>query len=114
MSKAFQLAPSPPADFDDFWNALDRDLARVPLAPSLDPKPDTTNEFSTSYSVYLTCLGPYRLFAYYNVPRGDGPFPAILHAPSYMSVVTQTPYEERRRFVSMAICARGQRLSDRP
>src|SRR5262249_18256470 len=59
-------------------------------------------------------IGPYRLYAYYNVPRGDGPFPAILHAPSYMSVVTQTPYEERQKFVSMALSARGQRLSDRP
>jgi cephalosporin-C deacetylase len=31
-----------------------------------------------------------------------------------MSVVTQTPYQERQKYVSMALCARGQRLSDRP
>jgi cephalosporin-C deacetylase-like acetyl esterase len=37
-----------------------------------------------------------------------------LHTPAYASVVTQTPYEERQRYVSLALCARGQRLSDRP
>lgn len=114
MTMTFQPTTSPPADFDAFWNALEAQLAAVPCAATLDPKPDTTTEFSTSYSVYLSSVGPYRLFAYYNVPRGDGPFPAILHAPSYMSVVTQTPYEERQQYISMAICARGQRQSDKP
>jgi cephalosporin-C deacetylase len=114
MLGSFQPTASRPTDLDAYWAQVDAELARVELAATLDPRPDTTTEFSTSYSLQLTSVGPYRLYAYYNVPRGDGPFPAILHAPSYMSVVTQTPYEERRKYVSLAICARGQRLSDRP
>ncbi len=114
MLKAFQPTALKPAAFEDYWDSLLCDLASVPHAATLDPKPDTTTEFATSYSLYLTSVGPYRLFAYYTVPRGEGPFPAILHTPSYMSVVTQTPYEERQRYVSMAICARGQRRSDKP
>jgi cephalosporin-C deacetylase-like acetyl esterase len=114
MANLFQPPATRPADLDEFWRQVDEDLARTEPAATLDLKPDTTTEFATSYSLYLTSVGPYRLFAYYNVPRGDGPFPAILHTPSYMSVVTQTPYEERRKYVSMALCARGQRLSDRP
>jgi cephalosporin-C deacetylase len=80
----------------------------------LEPNPIRSTAFSTCYSLYLTSVGPYRLYAYYSVPRGDGPFPAILHTPAYASVVTQTPFEERQRYVSMALCARGQRLSDKP
>jgi cephalosporin-C deacetylase len=114
MAQLFQPSATRPRDLDAYWAEVDPGLERVEPAFTLDPKPDTTTEFATSYSLYLTSLGAYRLYAYYNVPRGDGPFPAILHTPSYMSVVTQTPYEERRRYVSMALCARGQRLSDRP
>jgi cephalosporin-C deacetylase-like acetyl esterase len=114
MAQPFQPSTARPSDLDAYWAVVDDELDRIDPAYTLDPKPDTTTDFATSYSLYLTSVGPYRLFAYYNVPRGDGPFPAILHAPAYMSVVTQTPYEERRRYVSMALCARGQRLSDRP
>jgi cephalosporin-C deacetylase-like acetyl esterase len=114
MAQLFQPSAARPSDLDAYWAGVDQELDRIDSAYTLDPKPDTTTEFATSYSLYLTSIGPYRLFAYYNVPRGEGPFPAILHTPAYMSVVTQTPYEERRRYVSMALCARGQRLSDRP
>jgi len=103
-----------PADFDAYWEAVLAELDAVPAAPTLDPNPIRSTDFSTCYSLYLTSLGPYRLYAYYSVPRGDGPFPAILHTPGYASVVTQTPFEERQRYVSMALCARGQRLSDKP
>lgn len=114
MPETFQPSASKPADFDAYWDAVLEELAGVPAAPVLDPDPIRSTEFSTSYSLYLTSIGPYRLYAYYNVPHGDGPFPAILHTPSYASVVTQTPFEERETYISMALCARGQRLSDRP
>jgi cephalosporin-C deacetylase len=114
MLDSFQPPTSPPSDFDTYWDGVLAELAAVPAAPVLDLDPRCTTQFSTSYSLYLTSLGPYRLYAYYNIPRGEGPFPAILHAPGYASVVTQTPFEERHRYVSLAICARGQRLSDKP
>lgn len=114
MPEVFQPSTDRPSDFDEYWDALLGELAGVPAAPILDPNPLRSTEFSTCYSLYLTSVSPYRLYAYYNVPHGSGPFPAILHTPGYASVVTQTPVEERRRYVSMALCARGQRLSDKP
>lgn len=114
MSEAFQPNAIKPSDFHAYWEAVQTDLAQVPLAPILDPLPLRSTEFSTAYALNLTSIGPYRLYAYYNVPKGEGPFPAILHTPGYASVVGQTAYEERRRFVSMALCARGQRNADRP
>lgn len=114
MVDSFVPRTEKPADFDDFWDAVLAELDAMPAAPILDPNPLRSTDFATSYSLYLTSIGPYRLYAYYNVPNGSGPFPAILHTPGYASVVTQTPYEERQRHVSMALCARGQRLSDKP
>lgn len=114
MAELFAPTPTKPRDFDAYWEATLDDLAHVPVAATLDPLPLRSTDFSTCYELYLTSSGPYRLFAYYNVPRGDGPFPAVLSTPGYASVVGQTPYEERRHFISMALCARGQRRSDRP
>jgi cephalosporin-C deacetylase len=114
MTETFQPSATRPADFDEYWDAALAELAAVPAAATLEPNPVRSTEFSTCYSLYLTSSGPYRLYAYYNVPNGAGPFSAVLHTPGYASVVTQTPYEERQRYVSLALCARGQRLSDRP
>lgn len=114
LNSTFQPTATKPDDFDAYWESLLDKLAAVPAAPVLDPDPLRSTAFSDSYHLHLTSVGPYRLYAYYNVPRGEGPFPAILHAPGYASVVTQTPFEERQKYVSMAICARGQRLSDKP
>jgi cephalosporin-C deacetylase len=110
----FRPGASRPSDFAAYWDAVLKELGDIPAAPILDPNPLRSTEFATAYHLYLTSVGPYRLYAYYNIPKGEGPFPAILHTPGYASVVTQTPFEERRRYVSMALCARGQRLSDRP
>src|SRR5262245_26226269 len=114
MSEVFQPSVSRPSDFDEYWQAVLDELAAVPAAPVLEPNPIRSTTFSTYCSLNLTSIEPYQLYTYYNVPRGDGPFPAILHTPAYASVVTQTPFEERQRYVSMALCARGQRLSDKP
>jgi len=114
VSDNFQPCATKPGAFDSYWDEVEAELATVDAAPVLEVNRLRSTEFSTSYDLYLTSIGPYRLYAYYNVPKGEGPFPALLHTPGYASVVTQTPYEERHRYISLALCARGQRLSDRP
>ena len=114
MPEQFKPSGLKPTRFDDFWDELGRELASVPVAATLDLLPLRTTDFATCYEVYLTSIGPYRIFSYYTVPNGDGPFPAILHAPGYASVVTVAPHEERQRYITMCLCARGQRRSDRP
>ncbi len=105
---------SPPEDFDRFWQALLDELDALPIAPELSVSPLRTTEFATVYEVRLTSVGPYRIFAYYSVPRGQGPFPTLFHTPRYGSVVTVPPYEERQRYVVLALCHRGQRRADQP
>src|SRR5919201_3054553 len=102
-------------DRDEFWARTMAEVASRPPAPEVDPLPVRSAPFADGYGVKLTCgLGDYRLFAYYSVPKSPGPHPAIYHAPGYASAVQVPPYEERRRHAVLSLCARGQRLSDRP
>lgn len=90
------------------------ELAALPPAPELAMMPLRSTDFGTVYDLRLTSTGPYRIFAYYCVPHGEGPFPALVHAPNYGSVVHIPPYEERQRYAVLSLCHRGQRLSDQP
>ena len=103
-----------PADFDDYWSAVQAELAALPVAAELTHLPLQSNEYSTVYAARFTSSGPYRLFAWFSVPTGDGPFPALYQLPGYGSVVHVPAYELRQRYVVLALRHRGQRLSDQP
>ena len=108
-----QITPAP-ADFDQYWSNTMDELAQLPAAPELPEIPLRNTDFGAVYGLRLTSLGAYRIFAYYCVPHGDGPFPVLFHAPGYGSVVHVPPYEERQQYVVVSLCHRGQRLSDQP
>jgi cephalosporin-C deacetylase len=103
-----------PDGFDLFWDGLDEELARYPAAPELEAVPLRSTDFSTTHELRLTSVGPYRVFGWYSVPRGDGPFPGLLHAPGYGSVVTPPPYDDRERYAVLSLAHRGQRRADWP
>lgn len=107
-----------PTDFDGYWTAVLDELAGTPSAPELDQVPIRDTDFATQYSVRLTSIGPYRIFAYVSVPKGDGPFPALYFAPGYGSVVANIqqgmPNGLRRDHIVFVLAARGQRNSDKP
>jgi cephalosporin-C deacetylase len=105
---------SKPMDFEPYWTETLQELAALPAAPELTEIPLRSTDFGTVYGLRLTSLDAYRIFAYYCVPHGDGPFPVIYQLPNYGSVVHVPPYEERQRYVVVALCHRGQRLSDQP
>lgn len=98
----------------DFWRRVDEDLARQPMRPALEPMPrHSTGEFSV-YALSLTSVGPYRTFAYLSIPRGEGPFPAVLEVPRYGSVNNPPHWNDRLRYVVLTPMHRGQRLADQP
>ena len=103
-----------PADFAEFWESVDRELARYPARPALEPLPRHGTDFCDVYALRLTSLGPYRIFGYYSVPRGPGPFPALLTTPRYGSVNHVPDYNDRQRYVCLTLMHRGQRLADEP
>ncbi len=99
-------------DFDSYWAAVDAELAAVPARPVLDLVPERTTDESTSFTVRLTSIGPYRIFGHLSIPTGDGPFPALLHTPRYGSVNHIPHPNDRSRYVVFAVMHRGQRRAD--
>lgn len=103
-----------PADFDAFWDGVDRELASYPARPVLEPMPRPSTDRFTVYALRLTSLGPHRIFGYFSVPAGGGPFPAVLQTPRYGSVNHIPDYNDRLRYVVLQLMHRGQRLADQP
>jgi cephalosporin-C deacetylase len=107
-----------PVDFDAYWQHTRDDLAAYPMSPELELLPLRGTDFATLYSVRLTSVGPYRLFGYLSIPRGEGPFPAIYYAPKYQSVLEIIPQGtanlQRSVYITFSLAARGQRHADTP
>lgn len=102
----------PSADFDAYWHAVDDELARYPAAAELEALPLRSYGPFTTYAVRLTSIGPYRIFAYFSVPEGPGPFPGLVLTPRYGSVNHIPDYNDRVRYAVLQIAHRGQRLAD--
>ena len=103
-----------PKDFNDYWQTALAELAALPMAAELTELPIRSNKHGNVFGLRLTSLGAYRIFAYFCVPQGAGPFPCVVHLPRYGSVNHIPPFEERQQYVSVQLCHRGQRLADSP
>jgi cephalosporin-C deacetylase-like acetyl esterase len=111
-----------PADFDAYWAAVAAELDRTEVAPEIELIPLRSSAEVRVYALRFTSIGPYRLFAYYAVPATDagrgGPPGVEVHLPGYASVVGVPVGGLERRWSGeravLALCHRGQRLSDRP
>lgn len=103
-----------PDGFEGFWDGVDAELARYPVAAEWERSALRSSEVSTVYHVRLTSSGPYRIFGYYSVPVGEGPFPGLMHTPRYGSVNHVPHRDDRERYATLTLMHRGQRLADRP
>ena len=103
-----------PQDFDQYWKKVEDELASIQSAAERTELHLRSAPEAKVYGLKLTSLNHYRIFAYFCVPSGKGPFPVIYRLPNYGSVVHIPPFEERCKYISVALCHRGQRLSDQP
>lgn len=102
------------AEHDQWWDRLDADLARYEAHPELTHDPLRSSDILDTYWLRMTSLDGYAIAAWLTIPKGDGPFPAVMYPPAYMSVVVPAPYEYRARAVTMTVMSRGQRGADTP
>lgn len=110
---SFSATPAP-GDFAAYWSAVMDELEALSAVPELTHNALRSNEHCDVYDLRLTSIGPYRIFAFYSIPKGDGPFPVNYHIGGYGSVVHIAAYEERQQYVTVALRHRGQRLADQP
>ena len=103
-----------PQDFDQYWKKVEDELASIQPAAERTELHLRSAPEAKVYGLKLTSLDHYRIFAYFCVPSGKDPFPVIFRLPNYGSVVHIPPFEERCKYISVALCHRGQRLSDQP
>ena len=102
-----------PEGFDSYWQSVDEEVLNLRGSPvEVEHLPLRDNEVSTAYGLRFSGIGGYPLFAFLTVPRDHELCPAVLQAPAYGSVVGVPAYERRARYVVLALCHRGQRLSD--
>src|SRR3954454_5392527 len=109
-----EIATLRPADFDAYWEAVDRELGQYPAAPTLEALALPSDEFSTVYAAKITSSGPYRIFGYLSVPKAAGKHPGLLVMPGYGSVNHLPHLDDRQRYVTLILMHRGQRLADQP
>ena len=112
------MSKNRPSDFGSFWYTVGKELAEIPVAPEVESIPMRSTDFADLYGVRLSSIGPYRLFGYLSVPKGDGPFPVIYYVPKNASVLEIIPQgtsnEIRSRYITFSLACRGMRNSDSP
>ena len=118
MHDRFQPTTAMPNDFDAYWRRTMEALDATPMAPEAEVMPIRCTDFSTTYGVRFTSVGPYRLFGYLSIPHGEGPFPTLVYFTRLQSVVEPLPQgdaiEKQGRFLVFSMAARGQRNADKP
>ncbi len=104
--KPFQTEPK---DFDAFWTRAKAELAKVPMDAKVTPLPQYTTDQYEAFEVNLQNIGTppartSRVYAVLCVPRGDGPFPAIVSGPG-AGVYAPRPEIEwpKRGFITLSV-----------
>ena len=98
---------------NEYWSArIESAINAAKGTVAIEDLPIRTNETSNAYSVRFNGVGDYPLHAYLHIPKSEGPHVPLFQAPGYGSVVGVPPYERRTTYVVLALCHRGQRLSN--
>lgn len=74
-----------PADFDAFWQRAKQELRQIPMDARLSPY--SSDDYSTTYRISFAHVDNRRVYGYISIPKGQGPFPAILTLPPFGSAV---------------------------
>jgi cephalosporin-C deacetylase len=70
-----------PDDFDAFWNAGKQELAKVAIDAKLEHVAKQSDDRVDCYKISLANIEGKRVHGWLSVPKGKGPFPAVLTVP---------------------------------
>ncbi len=97
---------------DRFWQETEAALAEFAVDVRLHRDDFYSQPDWNVYQMRYTSADGFRLFAWLSVPKGRGPFPAIIRMPDYGSVHDIVYTSLREQVVVMNPTFRGQRNSD--
>lgn len=104
-----------PPDFDAFWESARKELAMVPIDAKVDRAEKLSTEQVAVYQVSLANVGGKRVHGWLCVPKGAGPFPAVLSLPGAgVSGLAPDMYHARLGALSMNIIIHDLPLDETP
>jgi len=112
--RAIRPVQTEPADFDQFWKDQRQALDRVAPQYTLTPAPAlSTEQVEVSYLHFqnvaqLPGARPTRIYGVLSVPRGAGPYPAVLQVPGAgVRGYQGTPELAAKGFITLQIGIHG-------
>ena len=103
-----------PADFDAFWDSVQRQAAAIPLDPEVVPDPLRTSADLEVFQVFYTSLDHVRIAGWYCRPAPrPAKAPAILFLPGYQMDPPIPKEWARRGYIALSVAPRGKLRSNR-
>jgi len=115
LAKDHQTSVKRPADFDAFWEAIDQELAAIPLDATLEPVPHRSTDAVEVFEIGYTSLDGVRIAGWYCRPRDSwakGPYPGLSLVPGYVSEPTLPKSWAKLGYAAIGVAPRGKLRSN--
>jgi cephalosporin-C deacetylase len=114
VSTDYQSMVRKPADFDAFWQGVERQAAAIPLDAEVVPDPLRTSADIEVFQVFYTSLDHVRIAAWYCRPRRRPErAPAMLFLPGYQMDPPIPKEWARQGYIALSVAPRGKLRSNR-
>ena len=114
VSTDYQSMVHKPADFDAFWEGVERQAAAIPLDAEVVPDPLRTSADIEVFQVFYTSLDNVRIAAWYCRPtRRPERAPAMLFLPGYQMDPPIPKEWARKGYIALSVAPRGKLRSNR-
>ncbi len=110
-----QVTVKRPEDFDRFWSNVMDEVARLPLAPSLQHVAQRSTDAVDVYDLHYTSLDNLRMAGWYCVPTancGSPPYPALILSPGYISEPVVPKSLAKQGYAVLSCAPRGKLRSN--
>ncbi len=104
-----------PEDFDDFWDAINRDVEAIPLDPAMELVAHRSTDEVEVYEIGYTSLDGLRIAGWYCRPRESwlaGPYPGLSIVPGYVSEPTLPKSWAKLGYAAVGVAPRGKLRSN--
>lgn len=104
-----------PPDFDAFWDAIETELQRIPLDPTVKLVPHRSTGDVEVYEIGYTSLDGLRIAGWYCRPRESylpGPYPGLSIVPGYVSEPTLPKSWAKVGYAAVGVAPRGKLRSN--